>query len=341
MRLLLVEDEKRIAEALEELLCLDMIILDVMLPIKTGLEIAKEARCSGIKAPILMLMAKGEVDDKVTGLDSGADDYLTKPFMTEELLARIRALCRRNVHSNDGSLTAGDLSLNIRISCLRYNANLLPGNSERIFTFGHSGGGAQSSLMGATGDSQLYFEYLESIGAAMLDDDGNYISDAICGAMCWFPITSLDYANEAYEWMMGQYSNSGTRADMTWTSALSDDLFEEFSAYINKLGLKDQDGRELKLTESKDGIYTSGTYYDDLLNTIETSLDHFLSDTKFPYTTSGSDSMADGGFGGGSLPSGEKPSKENMPSGGKKPSGELPKGGKMSGPSKSTESVTY
>lgn len=122
---------------------------------------------------------------------------------------------------------------------------------------------------------------------------------------------------------------------------MSDDLFEEFSAYINKLGLKDQDGRELKLTESKDGIYTSGTYYDDLLNTIETSLDHFLSDTKFPYTTSGSDSMADGGFGGGSLPSGEKPSKENMPSGGKKPSGELPKGGKMSGPSKSTESVTY
>ena len=53
--------------------------------------------------------------------------------------------------------------------------------------------------MGATGDSQLYFEYLESIGAAMLDDDGNYISDAISGAMCWCPITALDYADEAYE----------------------------------------------------------------------------------------------------------------------------------------------
>lgn len=135
MKLLLVEDEKRMAKALAELLRLekyevdlcedgitgweavesnlyDMIILDVMLPGKSGLEIARQARSSGIDTPILMLTAKGELDDKVAGLDSGADDYLTKPFMTEELLARLRALGRRVMNSTDGSLCFGDILLN-------------------------------------------------------------------------------------------------------------------------------------------------------------------------------------------------------------------------------------
>ena len=70
----------------------DIVILDVMLPGMNGYEIAKRVRRNGIATPILMLTAKAELDDKVTGLDSGADDYLTKPFMTKELLARLRAL---------------------------------------------------------------------------------------------------------------------------------------------------------------------------------------------------------------------------------------------------------
>lgn len=134
MKLLLVEDEKRMAQALIELLrqehyevdhcadgntamdavltnVYDVIILDVMLPGKDGFEIAGEARKSGIRTPILMLTAKGGLDDKVTGLDSGADDYLTKPFMTEELLARLRALVRRNIQSADGTLSFGDIML--------------------------------------------------------------------------------------------------------------------------------------------------------------------------------------------------------------------------------------
>lgn len=134
MKLLLVEDEKRMAQALVELLRLekyevdhcadgisgldavesnlyDIIILDVMLPGKNGFEIANEARKHGIRTPILMLTAKGELDDKVAGLDSGADDYLTKPFMTKELLARLRALTRRNINSADGTLSFGDIIL--------------------------------------------------------------------------------------------------------------------------------------------------------------------------------------------------------------------------------------
>ena len=141
MRLLLVEDEKRMAQALCELLRLekydvdhyadgeeglyaaesglyDVIILDVMLPGKNGFEIAKEVRESGIKTPILMLTAKSDVDDKVEGLDRGADDYLTKPFMTKELLARLRALVRRTSNSSDGTLSFGDITVNTNSSSL-------------------------------------------------------------------------------------------------------------------------------------------------------------------------------------------------------------------------------
>ena len=134
MRLLLVEDEKRMAQALAELLrqekyevdhcadglsgmdaaesnVYDIIILDVMLPGKNGFEIAKETRRRGIRTPILMLTAIIDVDDKVIGLDSGGDVYLTKPFMTKELLARLRALSRRNIQSPDGTLSFGDIAL--------------------------------------------------------------------------------------------------------------------------------------------------------------------------------------------------------------------------------------
>lgn len=134
MKLLLVEDERRMAQALCEILrqeqydvdcccdglsgleaaesdIYDLIILDVMLPKLNGFEVARKLRQNGIHTPILMLTAKAELDDKVTGLDSGADDYLTKPFMTRELLARLRALLRRNVDTPDGTLRFGDISL--------------------------------------------------------------------------------------------------------------------------------------------------------------------------------------------------------------------------------------
>ena len=152
MRLLLVEDEKRMAQALCEILRLekyevdhfeegvsglaavesniyDIIILDVMLPGVNGFEIAKKARQKGIRTPILMLTAKSELDDKVMGLDSGADDYLTKPFMTKELLARLRALRRRNINTPDGTLTFGDIMLDTNTSMLSCTTN---GQSVRL-----------------------------------------------------------------------------------------------------------------------------------------------------------------------------------------------------------------
>lgn len=143
MKILVVEDEIRMAQALCELLKLegyevehcdngadglqamnsgifDAAILDVMLPLKNGFDVIKEVRRNGIQMPVLMLTAKSELDDKVNGLDCGADDYLTKPFMTKELLARIRALLRRNVNASDDAISFGDIALeksNAMLSC--------------------------------------------------------------------------------------------------------------------------------------------------------------------------------------------------------------------------------
>ena len=118
MNLLIVEDEVRLADALGEIMreqkymadvvyngtdglyyaqnnSYDVIILDVMLPGMNGFDLVHKLRSSHIATPVLMLTAKDDIHDKITGLDSGADDYMTKPFIPEELLARIRALTRR------------------------------------------------------------------------------------------------------------------------------------------------------------------------------------------------------------------------------------------------------
>ncbi|OGD01169.1 DNA-binding response regulator [Candidatus Amesbacteria bacterium RIFCSPHIGHO2_12_FULL_48_14] len=137
MRILIVEDEHRIANSIKKGLEqehfavdvaysgsdgwdlaegeeYDLIILDLMLPGIDGLEICRKLRRAGINTPVLMLTAKGQVQDRVTGLDTGADDYVTKPFAFEELLARMRALTRRPKVTLDPVLTTDDLSLDTK-----------------------------------------------------------------------------------------------------------------------------------------------------------------------------------------------------------------------------------
>ena len=134
MRLLLAEDEKTLSNALVTILkhnnysvdavyngedAIDYIetgvydgaILDIMMPKVDGITVLKTIRAGGNKLPVLLLTAKSDVDDKVLGLDAGADDYLTKPFVTKELLARIRAMTRRQAELTDNSLSFGDLKL--------------------------------------------------------------------------------------------------------------------------------------------------------------------------------------------------------------------------------------
>lgn len=143
MRVLLAEDEREMSNALTTILkhnnysvdavydgqdaydylqseIYDAVILDIMMPKMDGLTVLKKIRAEGNAVPILLLTAKSEIDDKVTGLDLGADDYLTKPFAIKELLARVRALTRRTGDVTDSILKFGDLSLNrstYQLSC--------------------------------------------------------------------------------------------------------------------------------------------------------------------------------------------------------------------------------
>ncbi len=135
MRLLLAEDEKALSKALTTILkhnhysvdavyngqdaldylvtdIYDGVILDIMMPKVDGITVLKKIRAEGNRVPVLMLTAKSEVDDRVLGLDCGADDYLTKPFAAKELLARIRVMTRRQLETVDTVLSFEDISLN-------------------------------------------------------------------------------------------------------------------------------------------------------------------------------------------------------------------------------------
>lgn len=135
MRILIVEDEVSLADAVTAILkkeqyfvdavydgrdgldyalsgIYDLILLDIMLPKMNGLDVLREIRKNNISTPVMLLTARSEVNDKIKGLDSGADDYLTKPFNKGELLARVRALTRRKGEIPSNELVFGDITLN-------------------------------------------------------------------------------------------------------------------------------------------------------------------------------------------------------------------------------------
>lgn len=137
MKLLYAEDEESLSEAVTDILeyhkytvdtvfdgeealayaraeQYDGIILDIMMPKKSGLEVLTQLRREGCRTPVLLLTAKGEVEDRIQGLDLGADDYLPKPFVMGELLARIRAMLRRKEEFTPDLLTCGDITLNMQ-----------------------------------------------------------------------------------------------------------------------------------------------------------------------------------------------------------------------------------
>lgn len=148
MRILIVEDNEKLAHYIKQALeqnsyavdCIydgeagekratyseyDLVILDIMLPGKNGIDVCKSLRKQNINMPIIMLTARGDIDDKITGLDSGADDYLTKPFELNELLARIRALLRRPIEKNCEVLIAQDLAVDCAKHAITKEAKVL------------------------------------------------------------------------------------------------------------------------------------------------------------------------------------------------------------------------
>lgn len=152
MRLLVVDDEQTLVEQLQAALererylvetaldgeealdklassPVDLIILDIMLPKLDGLSVLRAIRKNGLSTPVLMLSAKGDIADKIAGLDLGADDYLAKPFSLAELMARVRALLRRGVDQKDTLLRVGDLCLDTKtrqVSCGDTEVELTP-----------------------------------------------------------------------------------------------------------------------------------------------------------------------------------------------------------------------
>lgn len=254
---------------------------------------------------------------------SALTEYKSVTDYTSQGFVYVHAGCR----GRDDGAPAGVTDLKAAIRYIRYCDAEIAGDSESIFVFGMSGGGAQSAIVGATGDSELYDPYLKAIGAVQ------GVSDAVLGSMDWCPITNLDTADAAYEWMMGA-TRSGLSDD---EQAISDSLAKAYASYINSAGFTDENGNSLTLTESSDGIYQSGTYYDYIKSVIEESLNNFLADTAFPYDASSSSKGGmGGGPSGGGMPSGEKP--DGAPSG-DPPSGSKPDGGNSAEEATSIENV--
>lgn len=159
MKILLAEDEKQLSrvlvmamksvgydvdpvfngqEAIEQAQAnaYDVMIFDIMMPVKTGLEALKEIRATGDRTYVIMLTAMAEIDDKVTGLDAGADDYLTKPFSLKELLARLRSLERRTEEYDSDVLAFGDLKVDQAEQRLAsHNSMSLSGKETRLLSY--------------------------------------------------------------------------------------------------------------------------------------------------------------------------------------------------------------
>lgn len=148
MKILVVEDEKDLREILKtrlekyysvdacgdgeealdyfQVYTYDMVILDIMLPKLDGISVLKHIRNSGSDVPVLLLTARSRIEDRVSGLDAGADDYLVKPFAFDELLARLRVMSRRNTKQTSHVLTAGELVMDTRTKTVKRNGQVIP-----------------------------------------------------------------------------------------------------------------------------------------------------------------------------------------------------------------------
>ena len=171
----------------------DVVVLDIMMPQKNGIEVLRDMRASGDVTPVILLTAKTEVDDRVEGLDAGADDYLSKPFAMKELTARIRSLARRNTDYGTGDLRFGNLELKSDTYELRArnSVRLSHAEFELLRTFVLNAGRVlhgdflSERVWGADGGGdaavELYVRYLrdklEAVGADALvtSSDGGYV----------------------------------------------------------------------------------------------------------------------------------------------------------------------
>ena len=240
-------------------------------------------------APVLMPINSGTLSAQASPAYygfSGLGAYMQAGFVY--VYAGFRGRSAGFESGGGGAYSGGDpwpaVDLKAAVRWLRYNAQVLPGDMDRICTCGFSVGGGLSALMGASGDSELFVPYLDEIGAATHDAEGEPISDATFASASWCPVTSFDSADASYEWMMGQYDDTQTRSDGTWTALLSRDLAVAYGTYVNEAGLLDAAGQPLTLDETSGEVFADGTYYAYLLELVEQSATEFFETTTFPYT---------------------------------------------------------
>jgi DNA-binding response OmpR family regulator len=191
MKVLLVEDERYLSEAIAQILkknkydvdlsfdgedglanglsgVYDMILLDIMLPKLDGISLLKQLRAEGIPTPVILLTAKGDVEDRILGLDSGADDYLAKPFKMDELLARMRAVARRKGEwIPDGILAVGDLEFN--------PATLMLSKGDRSFSLTLKEGRLLEYLLTNRGTALSSDAIIEKIWGYDSDAEDNHV----------------------------------------------------------------------------------------------------------------------------------------------------------------------
>lgn len=259
---------------------------------KAALTVNKKATVGAFTpktAPIVMPVNSGDLGAQASPTSysyAGLGKYLQAGFIY--VYPGLRGRSSGYESAGDGMYSGGDpwplVDLKAAVRYLRYNAGELPCNTSRVFTFGFSAGGGVSALMGCTGDAEVYLPYLEKIGAATYDAEGEPLSDATYGSASWCPLTSFDTADASYEWMMGQYFDEDTRAEGTWTKLLSNDLAVAYANYVNQLSLSDAEGQALALEETPGELYAAGSYYKYLTDLVQDAASSFFASTQFPYT---------------------------------------------------------
>lgn len=188
---------------------------------------------------------------------------------------------KKEMFSGGAPWSVVDLKSAIRF--LRYNASALPANTDNIFTLSYGAGATISSVLGSSGDSDLYTSYLKKVGAATHDSKGNTISDKIAGCALWCPLLDAELGDCAYEWMMGQFVTDESRKANSFKKQLSSDLAQEYAARLNELGLCDNQNERLLLSKLDDGSYCDGSYYNYVMKTLTDAATDFITHTQFPY----------------------------------------------------------
>ncbi len=226
------------------------------------------------------------------GANSG---YLAEGFVHVSCGAR-----SRNAENGTGKMPAPVVDQKAGVRWLRLNADVIPGDEEKIISLGSSGGGQMSSILGATGNMDEYYPYLYEIGAAGIEKQGDaYIStidDDIFASMCFCPIVDLNNADLAYAWL--RYDAGETGASTMFSGeisfspfklALQDDLAVAFAAYINELGIENEEGEVLSFETNASGEPDprSGSYYDQTLANMSDALNAWIADAGYAENASG------------------------------------------------------